>query len=119
MLGQLQDGQSWRLGQNQATVIQVGTDIQFGDTRVEAGSYSLFLKKVSAETWHLIFNAQTGQWGTDHASSQDVHEIPLTVCQSDEEVETFTIALAGGDSAGSFTVNWDTLTLTADFQTAE
>jgi len=118
MLGQFQDGQSWRLGQDQATVVQVGTDLEFGDTRVSAGSYSLFLKKVSSDTWHLIFNSQTGQWGTEHDSSRDVHEIPLNLGQSDEKVETFTIALAGGDSAGSLTVSWDTLTLSADFQVA-
>ena len=118
MLGQFQDGQSWRLGQNQATVIKIATDIQFGDTRVSAGAYSLFLKKVSSETWHLIFNSKTGQWGTDHDASLDVHEIPLSVGQSDEKVETFTIALEGGDSAGSLTVSWDTLSLSADFQIA-
>lgn len=118
MLGQLQAGQTWRFGMNEATVVKTGTDLKFGETTVPAGSYSLFLKKVDAQTWHLIFNQQTGQWGLDHDVSKDLYEVPMTVGHTDQPVETFTISLEGSDKGGRLVATWDTLSLTADFAAA-
>ena len=77
MLSQLQAGQSWRMGTNQATVLVTPVDLTFGSNKLPKGSYSLFLKKVDADKFELVFNSQTGQWGLQHDASKDLFNIPL------------------------------------------
>ena len=72
MLCQLQAGQSWRMGMNQATILATPVDLTFGSTKLPKGSYSLFLKKVDADKFELVFNSQTGQWGLKHDAAKDV-----------------------------------------------
>ena len=44
----------------------------------------------------LIFNKQTGQWGTSHDASQDLAEVPLKWSQGSSSHEQFTMELEGG-----------------------
>ena len=76
MFSQLQDGAFWRLGRNEATVLTTPVDLAFGGTRVAKGAYSLWLKK-SGDVFLLVFNAQTGQWGTQHDPAKDVASVTM------------------------------------------
>ncbi len=105
-------GHVWRLGMNQATTLTTEGDLKFGALDVPQGSYSLFAKKTGVEAWDLIFNKQTGQWGTQRDASKDLGSIPLTVEDGTESVENFTIELLPG---GEFTMSWGTLRVSASF----
>ena len=61
---------------------------------------------------HLIFNEQTGQWGTSHDASQDFAEAPLEWTQSDSSVEQFTIESEGGKLA----LHWGTHVLSVSMK---
>ena len=115
MLGKVRPGMVWRLGMNQATSLTTEADLAFGEVTVPKGSYSLFAKKVSDTTWHLIVNKQTGQWGTQHDASQDLVEIPLKVMPAESGTETFTIDLSADGNKGSFKAMWATTILSAHF----
>lgn len=116
MLGRARPGMVWRFGKDAATVLSSDADLQFGDVKVPKGSYSLFAKKVDENTWHLIVNKQTGQWGTNHDAAQDLFEIPLKKSAGADSVEAFTIALSGKGNAGTLTASWGTVVLSADFK---
>ncbi len=117
MLGQLPDGQVWRLGMNNATELETTANIVFGETVIEAGKYSLFAMKVNAEEWHLIVNSATGIWGTEYNSGTDVAHIPLQVSTNADSVETFTINLRStGEMDGEIQMDWSTLKLAATFR---
>jgi len=116
MLGRAQPGLVWRFGMNAATVLTSEANLHFGDIKVPKGSYSLFAKKVDENTWHLIVNKQTGQWGTNHDAAQDLFETPLKKSAGADSVEAFTIALAGKGSAGTLTATWGNVVLSADFK---
>ena len=105
-------GHVWRLGMNQATTLTTEGDLKFGDLDVPQGSYSLFAKKTGVEAWDLIFNKQTGQWGTQRDASKDLGSVPLTVGEGTESVEQFTIELLPG---GEFSMSWGTLRVSASF----
>ena len=62
---------------NQATVLTTPVDLAFGATRIAKGAYSLWLKK-SGEAFELVFNSQTGQWGTQHDPAKDVATVAMT-----------------------------------------
>lgn len=116
MLSKLAVGQSWRMGSNQATTLTTPVDLMFGSTRIAKGSYSLFLKRESAEAYQLIFNSQTGQWGTQHDASMDIAAVPMTKETLTSPVEVLTIELKPAAGGGTFILSWGTLRCSADFK---
>jgi hypothetical protein len=119
MLGQLQAGQSWRMGMNQATVLASPVDLTFGTTKIPKGSYSLFLKKVEGEKFELTFNSQTGQWGLSHDASKDVAQVPFKKETLTSPVEVFKIDLKSAPKGGVLVLSWGTMQLSAEFQFAQ
>lgn len=115
MLAQATDGMVWRMGMNEATTLSTSADLAFGDTVIPAGDYSLFMKKVG-DGWELIFNSQTGQWGTEHDVAQDVASVPMMTSKGDTTVNTFTIEVtADDDSSGELTAMWGTAIVSCGF----
>lgn len=53
----------WRAGANEATVFTTDKKIMVGKTPLAAGSYSIYAIP-GEKTWKIIFNSETGQWGT-------------------------------------------------------
>lgn len=115
MLSQLQEGAFWRMGMNQATVLTTPVDLSFGTTRVAKGAYSLWLKK-SGDAFQLVFNSQTGQWGTQHDPAKDIGSVAMTKAALASPVETFTIELAPAAKGGSFDLSWGATKLAAPFE---
>jgi hypothetical protein len=105
MLSKLEPGSFWRMGMNEATVLTTPVDLSFGSTKVAKGSYSLWLKKQGAQ-FELVFNSQTGQWGTQHDPSKDVYSVPLESASLPSAVETFTIDLEKAPKGGTFALSW-------------
>jgi hypothetical protein len=117
MLSQLQiGGRAWRMGNNMATVLNSPVDLTFGSATVPKGSYSLWLKRTAEEAYELVFNTQTGQWGMQHDTSQDVHSIPMEKETLSSAVEVFTIDLNEAPGGGVLALSWGTAKLTAAFK---
>lgn len=116
MLAQATDGMVWRMGMNEATEIKTDADLKFGETVVPKGTYSLWMKKVSSDQWHLVFNKKTGIWGTEHPAADDFAEVPLTMATGADTVETFTVELsAANETSGTLKAMWGTSVLSTDF----
>src|SRR5512142_792366 len=118
MLAQLQDGASWRMGMNQATVLTTPVDLAFGSTKIAKGAYSLWLKK-AGEAFQLVFNSQTGQWGTQHDASKDVASVDMKKTPLSAPVEAFTIELVPSANGGALDLSWGTTKLSAPFEIAK
>jgi hypothetical protein len=114
MLSKLEDGSFWRMGMNEATVFTTPVDLSFGKTTVAKGSYSLWLKKEGTK-YMLVFNSQTGQWGTNHDPSKDVHSVEMTSQSLSTPVETFTIDLKGKAQGGDIDLAWGATKLSSAF----
>src|SRR5215471_17085765 len=72
MLGQLPEGEVWRVGADKSTTFKTDADLVFGDLSVPKGEYSMWVRKEAGDAWKLVFNKQHGQWGTDHNPAQDL-----------------------------------------------
>jgi hypothetical protein len=118
MLSKLEAGSFWRMGMNEATVLTTPVDLAFGPTKVAKGSYSLWLKR-DGSTFALVFNSQTGQWGTQHDPSKDVYSVPLESTSLPSPVETFTIDLAQAAKGGTFALSWGSTKLHKAFTFGE
>ncbi len=115
MLSQLQDGAFWRMGMNQATVLTTPVDLTFGSTKIAKGAYSLWLKK-AGDAFQLVFNSQTGQWGTQHDATKDVASVALTKAPLSSPVEAFTIELTPSANGGTLDLSWGATKLSAPIQ---
>ena len=51
--------------------------LKIGNLTVPAGTYTLYTLP-SEDTWMLIVNKQTGQWGTVYNQGQDLGRTPMT-----------------------------------------
>ena len=106
--GLVPHGVVWRTGANQATHFRTDQDLTVGTLRVPRGTYTLWTIP-EKDSWTLIVNRATGQWGTDYDKTQDLGRIPMKIATLREPVEQFTIAIApAGDASGVLTMTWDT-----------
>jgi hypothetical protein len=96
--GLLPYGKVWRTGANAATTLKTGVDLQIGDAKVPAGTYTLYTLP-SDGTWKLIINKQTGQWGLSYDASQDLGRVKMTMSKPPAEVERmkYTLTSLGGN----------------------
>jgi hypothetical protein len=69
-------GKVWRTGANPATTIITTVPLKFGTLLVPAGTHTLYTLP-SADTWQLIINNQTGQWGLTYNESMDLGRVPM------------------------------------------
>jgi hypothetical protein len=118
MFSQLQEGAFWRMGRNEATVLTTPADLTVGGTRIAKGAYSLWLKK-TAESFQMVFNSQTGQWGTAHDPAKDVASVTMTKAALPAPVETFTMTLTPAPKGGTLDLSWGATKLSATFDVAK
>lgn len=104
-------GQVWRTGANEATAFRTDRDVMIGGTRVPAGSYTLWTIP-GPETWTLIVNRQTGQWGTVYDPAQDLARIPVQASlESGPPVELLTMRLFPDGEGGMIVIAWEATTV--------
>ena len=115
MLSQLTEGSFWRMGMNESTVLTTPVALMFGNTHVAKGTYSLWLEKTGGDKYQLVFNSETGQWGTQHDPGKDVQKVPLKKEALSSPVELYTINLKEAPKGGIFQMEWGTTKLSAEF----
>ena len=115
-MSELPAGAAWRLGADTSTTFTTSGDLMFGDTKVAAGTYSLWLRQGEDKSWKLVFNSQHGQWGTMHDDAKDVAAVPMKEGKAAKPPDAVTISLAKEGTGGMITIEWGDLKLTADFK---
>ena len=100
--------QVWRTGANAATSLKTDVALNIGGASVPAGSYTLYTLP-GPNSWKLIINKQTEQWGTEYDNRQDLARVDMQLSQHSSPLEQFTISFdkTGGDSA-TLKLEWDT-----------
>ncbi len=99
-------GKPWRTGADAATTLTTGADLTIGDLRVPKGVYTLYTF-AEPNSWQLIVNKQTGQWGTVYNEAQDLGRVPMQLTPLSSPVEKFEITLKPeGSGAGVLQMEW-------------
>lgn len=96
----------WRTGANAATVFTTDRDLVFGSTVVPAGKYTLWTLPTPTGA-KLIFNSETGQWGTDYHSDKDFARVDLASRQVSPPVDQFAIGVVPQGPGGLLRFAWD------------
>ncbi len=121
MLSLARPGMVWRLGMNRATELSTAADLDFGGVNVPKGDYSLFAKKLGGEEWVLLFNSQTGLWGTSgYDSANDVAQVPLLFARTEDSQDALLIKFEKrSENDAHFVVQWGNTELRTSFRVAE
>lgn len=106
--------QVWRTGANAATVFTTDKDLSFGSTVIPAGKYTLWTVPTPTGA-QLIFNSETGQWGTDYHADKDFARVNLTQASVNPPVDQFIIGVQPQANGGALTFAWDDRRWTAPF----
>jgi len=101
-------GEVWCTGANWATKITTDANLQIGDLKLPAGSYSIWTLP-NQNDWKLIINKQTGQFHRDYDSSRDFGRTKMNLKTLSDPVETFKIELRpDGGNKGTLALVWET-----------
>lgn len=84
--GLLPYDQVWRAGANEATVFTTDKKIMVGGKPLDAGSYSIYAIP-GTKVWKVIFNSETGQWGTKHDAAKDLLTVSTMAVKTPALVE--------------------------------
>ena len=106
--------QVWRTGANAATVFTTDKDLTFGSTVIPAGKYTLWTVPTTSGA-QLIFNSETGQWGTDYHADKDFARVNLTQVSANPPVDQFVIGVQPQGTGGVLSFAWDDRRWTAPF----
>ena len=106
--------QVWRTGANAATMLTTDKDLTFGSTVIPAGKYTLWTVPTPNGA-QLIFNSETGQWGTDYHADKDFARVNLTQTPASPAVEEFVIGVQPQSSGGLLSFAWDDRRWTVPF----
>lgn len=108
-------GQVWRTGANAATQFRTDRDIEIQGVVIPAGTYTIWTIPYAGGNWKLLFNRETGQWGTAHDPLRDVAQLDLRVSTLPQVVERFTISVNPDAGGGNLTLDWDTVRASLSF----
>jgi hypothetical protein len=113
--GLVPNGQVWRTGANEATVLTVEGDFMVGTVHVPAGSYAL-LTVPGEKEWTLILNKTVKQWGAfKYDKNMDLGRAGMKVNTVANAVEKFTITIEqGAGNQGVLKLAWDKTEATID-----
>lgn len=114
-------GEVWRMGADEATLFTTDKDLMLGETKIPAGSYSLYLQPEENGAAKLFVNKQTGQWGTKHDEAQDLATIEMKKTSLKKAVDQFTIELdkGAGDNGGMLRLQWEEAEYSAPIKAAK
>ncbi|CAM3337517.1 DUF2911 domain-containing protein [Rhodothermus bifroesti] len=100
-------GEVWRTGANEATEITTTGDLNFGEHRLPAGTYSLFTIPYP-DRWTIIVNRALGQWGAyEYNADLDLFRFDVPVRQTDKLYEGFTITFEQEGDSTFLYLRWD------------
>jgi hypothetical protein len=107
-------GEVWRTGANDATTFVPSVDVVVGGKEVPAGSYTIFTVP-NADTWKLIINKKTGEWGIPYKyESDELGRVDMKVSKLPSPVEDFTISYEKSGNGCTMRIDWDTTRASVD-----
>jgi hypothetical protein len=96
----------WRAGANDATHLFTTRTLTFGSVTLAPGMYTLWVQHTKTATY-LIFNKQTGQWGTQYDAAQDIGRVEMQSAAAPSFVETMAITIGNaGPNRGTLNIAW-------------
>lgn len=98
-------GKIWRFGANEPTELTVSAPVSIGGSRLEPGTYSLFVTPGENE-WKLHVNDLRGGGAGDYDAARDLAVVSAAPSSPAESVDPFTIRFEKADEAVHMVAEW-------------
>ncbi|MEJ0090829.1 MAG: DUF2911 domain-containing protein [Limisphaerales bacterium] len=111
------NGEVWRLGADESTLLITQKTMTFGETEIPAGAYSLYLLPQADGSAKLIISKQLGEWGAyQYNEKQDFARIDLKKEALEKTADQLTIAISKNSPAGGILkISWENTQYSAPF----
>jgi Protein of unknown function (DUF2911) len=111
-------GKVWRLGADEATILETDKALMIGPIHVNPGKISLYAL-LDEKEWRLVLNKQVGQWGTEYNQAQDLARVAMKTEKLAVPIEQLTIAIEKNPAGkgGVLVVQWETTKASVAFTT--
>lgn len=106
-----------RLGADEATLLLTQQPIQFGETVVPAGAYTLYIVPSETGVSQLAFSTNLGKWGVPVDETHDLARVDLKKESLETAVDQLTLAVVNNKDtgAGLLTITWENTRFSAPF----
>lgn len=102
----LKYGETWRLGANEATELNIFQPVTIGDKKLPAGRYTLYAIP-KAGYWTIAVNSSVDQWGLKQDPSHDLVRVQIPVTYYNPVMEYFTMVFEKTDTGANLIMAWD------------
>jgi len=111
-------GKVWRLGADEATILETDKALMIGPIHVNPGKISLYTL-LDEKQWKLVLNKQVGQWGTEYSQAQDLARVDMKTEKLAAPVEQLTITIEKNPAGkgGLLVAQWETTKASVAFTT--
>ncbi len=111
-------GKVWRAGANNATTIEISSDVVFNEKLLPKGIYSLFVVPNKDSAWSVIFNTVHKQWGSfDYDEKENILQIEVSAIENSFEEELNYEISNKGLGEGTLSLTWEKIKLNIPFNT--
>ena len=102
-------GEVWRTGANESTEIKFYKEMMVGDTKVPAGTYTLFTIPTEDE-WTVILNKDLDTWGAyGYKEERDLVRFKIPAHKTAAPIEAFSISFQPTEDGSDMFLGWDDL----------
>ncbi len=102
----LKYGEPWRLGANEATEFELYTDAIIQNKKIKAGRYILY-SIPEQDKWTIVLNSNIDSWGLHPDATKDVARFIVTVGQTNNSIEYFTMIFQQTAAGANLLMAWD------------
>jgi hypothetical protein len=102
----LKYGQTWRLGANEATELDVFQPVTIGEKKIPVGRYTLYAIP-KAGYWTIAINNDLDLWGLKQDVAQDLVRIEVPVTYYNPVMEYFTMVFEKAECGANLIIAWD------------
>jgi hypothetical protein len=101
------NGQPWRVGADEATVLKTDKPLKFGTLTLEPGTYTVNAEP-GEKQWQLIVGklSKPGQWGVPYNASLEIGRAPMSITAAKSPLEQLKISIDDTPKGGTLKVEW-------------
>ncbi|NRT11302.1 DUF2911 domain-containing protein [Flavobacterium sp. 14A] len=100
-------GKVWRTGANEAAEITLYKDMKLGDTKVKAGTYTMYAIP-EKDTYTIILSKDLNVWGSYfYKEENDVARLKVPATQAADSLENFSMVFTKADKGIVLNLGWD------------
>lgn len=108
-------GKVWRTGANEATEITFYKDLTFGQTKIQAGTYTLYTIP-DKDKYTIIINKDLNVWGAySYKPENDIARLTVPVTEVKEPLEAFSMVFTKSDNGIVLNLGWDKVRVAVPF----